>query len=101
MKPDGTDQTPLTSNAGVNAEPVFSPDSSKIVFRSTRDGNSEIYVMDADGSDEVNLTNSVTTEHAPCFSTDGNKIIFGDTRDIFVMDADGSNRMNVVPTLLR
>ena len=30
----------------------------KIVFHSDRDGNLEIYVIDADGSSQVNLTNN-------------------------------------------
>ena len=30
----------------------------KIAFRSDRDGNYEIYVMDADGSNQTNLSNN-------------------------------------------
>jgi Tol biopolymer transport system component len=37
--------------------PQFSPDGAKIVFVSDRDGNAEIYVMNADGANQVNLTN--------------------------------------------
>jgi len=32
------------------------PDGSKIAFGSNRDGNFEIYVMDADGSHQTRLT---------------------------------------------
>jgi TolB protein len=34
----------------MNSAPAWSPDSRKIAFYSTRDGNSEIYVVWADGS---------------------------------------------------
>src|SRR5690606_21680726 len=37
---------------------IFSPDGSKIVFESTKDGNREIYVMNADGSNQTRLTNN-------------------------------------------
>src|SRR2546426_8094288 len=39
-------------------EPAFSPDGSRIAFTSTRDGQPEIYVMDADGTNASRLTNS-------------------------------------------
>jgi hypothetical protein len=39
-----------------DAYPVWSPDGSKIAFYSDRDGNEEIYVMNADGTDQTNLT---------------------------------------------
>jgi TolB protein len=37
----------------------------KIAFSSDRDGNSEIYVMDADGSNPTNLTNDPADDLAP------------------------------------
>ena len=44
----------------VTATPAITPNSSggKIAFVSDRDGNSEIYIMNADGSDQQNLTNN-------------------------------------------
>src|SRR6185369_12468243 len=49
MNADGSNQTPLT-NVGNNLFPAFSPDGSNIAFMSDRDGNNEIYIMNADGS---------------------------------------------------
>ena len=67
----------------------------KIAFESLRDGNMEIYVMNADGSGQMSLTNNLAEDIDPAFSPDGTKIAFVSTRDgnyeIYVMNADGSN----------
>jgi Tol biopolymer transport system component len=49
---DGYNKTRLTKNRAVDdASPAWSPDGEKIAFVSNRDGNPEIYVMDADPRD--------------------------------------------------
>ena len=72
---------------------------SKIAFDSDRDGNREIYVMDADGSNPVRLTSNATSDRRPAWSPDGSKIAFMSDRDgnleIYVMDADGSNQVRL------
>ena len=40
------------------SDPSWSPDGTKIAFDSYRDGNIEIYVMNADGSNQTRLTNN-------------------------------------------
>ena len=75
MHPDGTGKTQLT-NTGNNEQPSWSPDGTRIVFVSTRDGNHDIYVMDADGANPTRLTNNTDTEGGPVFSPDGTKIAF-------------------------
>ena len=68
----------------------------RIVFTSLRDGNNEIYVMDADGGNQENLTNNPAYDAQPDWSPDGRKIAFVSGRDgspsqIHVMNADGKN----------
>ena len=79
--------------------PSWSPDGTQIAFYTDRDGNNEIYVMDADGSNPINLTNNAASDLAPVWSPDGSRIAFQSGRDgnaeIFVMDADGSNPINL------
>jgi Tol biopolymer transport system component len=45
--------------------PSWSPDNSKIVFESNRDGKFEIYVMDSDGSGQTRLTNNTAEDYYP------------------------------------
>jgi TolB protein len=52
---DGRPPTQLTRDAGNNESPSWSPDGSMIVFSSTREGRSRIYVMTAFGTDQRQL----------------------------------------------
>ena len=80
--------------------PAWSPDGTKIAFVSDRDGDTEIYVMNADGSHPTNLTNTSAEDRTPAWSPDGTKIAFVSSRDgsagIYVMNADGSNPTRLV-----
>ena len=46
----------LTKGKDYNGRPAYSPDGTKIVFESTRDGDWNIYLMDTDGGGTVKLT---------------------------------------------
>ena len=68
----------------------------QIAFTSGRDGNAEIYVMDADGKNQRRLTHHPADDGWPSWSPDGKKIAFSSYRNggniqIFVMDSDGQN----------
>jgi len=85
----------LTACGGGVGEPAVG----KIAFESDRDGDSEIYLMNADGSGLTSLTDNSARDFAPACSPDGTRIAFVSTRDgdeeIYVMNADGSGQTNL------
>src|SRR5438477_12274657 len=75
--PDGTSLKRLTDTKGYDAEGSYSPDGKQIVFCSERDGNRELYIMDADGNNVRKLTNAPGCYNGgPFFSPDGKRVIF-------------------------
>ena len=92
--------TNLTQNASDDWAPVWSPDGQRLAFASSRDGNTEVYVMAADGTNPTNLTQNADTDGWNLvWSPDGQRLAFTSERDgnteVYVMDADGTDPTNL------
>ncbi len=98
LSTSGSQQLVLSKTINRAAQLALEPSNNvtKIAFASDRDGNFEIYVMDADGGGQIRLTVNPGEDHQPSWSPDGNRIAFVSTRDgnaeIYVMNNDGSNQ---------
>lgn len=72
-------------------------DGLRLVFHSDRDGDSDIYIMDASGSDVRQLTDEPGPDYEPDSSPDGRTVVFASQRAsddgarLHLMDVDGSN----------
>ncbi len=117
--PDGGDLKKLTGVAGAyDAEGTVCAKDGSIIFTSDRDGDLELYRMNADGSNVVRLTHTPGYDGGAFFSADCSKIVWRASRptgkalddynallkqhlvkptklEIYVADADGSDARQV------
>lgn len=87
--------TKLTSGGtSINTGGSYSPDGSKIVFETDRDGKQQIYVMNADGSEPKRISFGDGSYSTPVWSPRGDYIAFTKLTDkqfaIGVMRPDGA-----------
>ena len=90
-----TDWINLTDDSlGGDEYPAWSPDGTKIAFHSYRDGNWEIYVMNADGTEQTKLTHNPGEDTYPTWSPEGSRLVFNSATvgytDIYMINADGT-----------
>jgi dipeptidyl aminopeptidase/acylaminoacyl peptidase len=85
----------IAALAAGQARAAFPGTNGKIVFETNRDGNEEIYTMNADGTNRVDLTRNPADDTDPRWSADGSRIVFASNRpgnyQIYTMNADGSD----------
>ncbi len=116
---DGSDLVALTDNAVYDAEATVCSQDGAILFTSTRDGDLDLYRMDADGSNVQRLTETPGYDGGAFFSADCSRIVWRASRpqegpeledyqallaqglvrpsklEIFVANADGSEARQV------
>jgi Tol biopolymer transport system component len=116
---DGNIVKQLTNSNGYDAEATISPDGSKMIYTSTKDGDIDLYIMDLNTGREKRITHEMGYDGGAWFSPDGKKIIWRASRpvtdssikeykellgenlvaptsmEIWIADADGKNAKKV------
>jgi putative membrane-bound dehydrogenase-like protein len=99
VRPDGSDLRTLPG-PGNDAFPAFSPDGTRLVFRSGRGGTKKLWTMKPDGSDAQPLTDGPGTDTMPKWSPAGDGIVFASDRDgefaIWLVKPDGTGLRKLV-----
>jgi tricorn protease len=73
----------LTSDIGIEIDPIFSPDGTMIAFTGEYDGNEDIYVMPASGGIPKRLTSHPGSDQVVGWTRDGQRILFRSSRDSY------------------
>jgi Tol biopolymer transport system component len=79
VNPDGSNPVRITTNAN-DGQPAWSPDGRNIAFVSNRDGNWEIYAVNANGAWLRRVTFDPHTDGLPAWAADGIRIAFRSDR---------------------
>lgn len=98
MRPDASERINLTQLANLGGRindgmSTFSPDGKRFVFRSSRHGNLNLYLMDIDGGNVRQVTDGPWRDNFPVFSPDGREIAFSSDRD-GMADSSGFRTFN-------
>jgi TolB protein len=77
---DGKIVKRLTDTPGYDAEATLSPDGTKMIFTSMRDGDLDLYIMDLNTYKVKRITNTLGYDGGAWFSPDGKKIVWRASR---------------------
>lgn len=80
VNPGNGSLTQLT-NHNSDAFPVWSPNGKRLLFRSERDGNEEVYVVNSDGTGLINLSQHSSQDNRAMWGPLGREILFVSRRD--------------------
>jgi TolB protein len=78
-----------------NCNPVWSPNSSRLVYVSYENGSPDIFIINANGTGNKRLTDTRMRDENPCWTKDGNNILFSSNRnwnvssEVYIMGTAG------------
>ncbi len=85
----------LTTQAGTEYFPTFTPDGKSFVYASRQSGNYDLYIQRIGGKNASPITpNTPSDESQPAFSPNGERVAFRSTREpdgVYVMEPTGEN----------
>jgi len=94
---DGGAAQRLTSGAGIETNPIYSPDGTAIAFTGEYDGNTDVYTVPAAGGVPKRLTWHPAPDAVLAWTPDGKRILFASNRDsyapvqqLYTMDVNGT-----------
>ena len=80
---DGRNVRRLTSDQGVESNPVFSPDGQTIGFSAQYDGNTDVFTIPVSGGSPTRLTTHPGPDIVRGFTPDGKAVLFCSPRHVF------------------
>jgi TolB protein len=90
---------------GSNSAPAWSPDGTKLAVALSRDGGSQLFLLNPDGSGVRRLTQTSGIDTEPVFSPDGQSLYFtsdrGGSPQIYRMRVTFEGSYNVSPRISR
>jgi Tol biopolymer transport system component/imidazolonepropionase-like amidohydrolase len=95
----GGTPTQLTSGMALDAQPRYSPDGTRIVFTSDRDGGENVWIMSVDGSDTTQITSDRHDAYiSPEWTPDGNYVVASKGRNskLWMYHVDGGSGVQLL-----
>ena len=92
----GGEASRITSGQAYDMQPRFSPDGSKLVFVSDRNGSENLWVADADGTKPRALTSSERESYmSPIWTPDGEYVIAAKGSQLWIYHEDGGSGLQM------
>ena len=79
---DGKNPRRLTSDVGVESNPVFSPDGQTVAFSAQYEGNTDVYTIPTAGGPPTRLTWHPAADTVRGFTPDGKAVLFSSPRHV-------------------
>jgi len=96
MNLDGTGQINLSENENNEYAPTHLPHSTKIIFETKSENNTDIWSMDREGGSRQKLTDHDGRDQDHVCSPPGTKVAFiRNMNDLFIMNSDGSGLLQL------
>ncbi len=80
---DGTQPRRITTDEGIETNPVFSPDGKLIAFNAQYDGNTDVFIVPTEGGIPQRLTWHPGSDYVRSFTSDGSAVLFASQRSLY------------------